>query len=141
MPACRQAGITRIASMKIVHRTSISYSLFLISYSLLLKWITRLHLCIFEFYQIVYKFILVPISVSATSDFLIFPSSADIFNCLLFTDSSLPSFFSLAFKSLQYLRGRSVPESTSITSMIEKHRFQLLKDVLPAYSSFSSLMP
>ena len=51
------------------------------------------------------------------------PSSACIFNCPIFSDSSLTSFFNFAFKSFQYLRGLSVPVSASITSIIEKYHF------------------
>ena len=63
----------------------------------------------------------------------IFPSAACIFNCPIFSDSSLPSFFSFAFMSFQYLRGLSVSVSTSITSMTEnayKRKYESCKEKL-----------
>jgi len=41
----------------------------------------------------------------------------------MYWDSSLPSYFSLVFRSFQYLRGRSVPVSAAMTSMMEKNHF------------------
>ncbi len=66
-------------------------------------------------------------SVSATSVKRFFPSAAVIFNCTIFSYSSLPSAANLRFKSLQYLLGLSVPLNTSHTSTTEKY-----------HSSFSS---
>ena len=56
---------------------------------------------------------------------LILPSEACIFNCPISSDSSLPSFLSLLFKSLQYFRGRSLCVSTSIVSITLKYQNSL----------------
>lgn len=50
-----------------------------------------------------------------------FASRVFIFNCPIFSDSSLPYFCNFIFKSLQYLRGLSESAKTSITSTIEKY--------------------
>ena len=61
-------------------------------------------------------------SVFATSVNRFFPSGAVIFNCTIFSYSSTePSDFNFRLRSLQYLRGLSVPLNTSQTSTMEKY--------------------
>lgn len=55
---------------------------------------------------------------SATSVMYFLPSLAVNFSCPILSDTSLPSLFSLALRSFQYFRGRSVPVSKAITSML-----------------------
>ena len=62
-------------------------------------------------------------SVPAISVNRILPSSAAIFNCPIFSGSSLSFCFSLAFKSLQYFLGLLLLVKISITSITEKYHF------------------
>jgi hypothetical protein len=54
---------------------------------------------------------------------ILFSIEGTIFSCPIFSDSSLPSFLSFAFRSLQYFRGRSVSVNISITSIMDIYHF------------------
>ena len=63
--------------------------------------------------------------ILATSVCLIFPSEAFIFNWLQIVASSLPSFFSLTFNTLQYFLGFSLSVRIPRISIIEKYHSSL----------------